>query len=145
MLVISQELKAQIERESEKAYPNECCGIIFGKTENGQKLAEKIRNAENSFEAGEQYHRFRITAEEMLAAELYARKSGVDIVGFYHSHPDSKAVPSEYDRSHALPIYSYVIVSAVKGRAADFACYELTENTNYTEFGAEQITINKGV
>jgi proteasome lid subunit RPN8/RPN11 len=61
----------------------------------------------------------------MLKAEQTARAMKFDIIGFYHSHPDHPAVPSDYDKSHALPFYSYVIVSVIQGTAEDFASWEL--------------------
>ena len=130
-----------MEQEAQRAYPRECCGVIFGRLDGQAKYAESLRPSENSFEEGEQYHRFRITAEQMLGAELYARREGLDIVGFYHSHPDCPAVPSEYDRSHALPVYSYIIVSCVKGRAEDLTCQQLGKDTDYTRFAKEEIII----
>lgn len=70
----------------------------------------------------------------MLKAERAARKKRLDIVGFYHSHPDCKAFPSEFDRAHALPVYSYIIVSVVKGSAVDTRSFVLSaENMQFSE------------
>lgn len=140
MLIISQELTAAVREEAERAYPNECCGIIFGRLGAGEKSALGIRPVQNSFEEGEQYHRFRIPAEEMLAAELEARRKGLDIVGFYHSHPDCEAVPSEYDRCMALPIYSYIIASCIGGEVRDLTCWQLDAAAGYSVFAPEKIT-----
>ncbi|MBQ6554981.1 MAG: M67 family metallopeptidase, partial [Firmicutes bacterium] len=93
--------------------------------ENGIKFAHSIKSIVNNFGAGEEYHRFLITAEDMMQGELYARANGLDIVGFYHSHPDHPAVPSEYDRSHALPVYSYLITSVMNGKPQKTYSYEL--------------------
>lgn len=140
MIVIPDGLISQIEQNAQKAYPNECCGFIFGKIENGAKFAEDIQAAVNSFDSSEQFHRFEITPEEMMKAERAARQRKCDIVGFYHSHPDCPAVPSDYDTVHALPIYSYIIVSAVKGKAVSFKSWELDEKTDYKKFTDEHIT-----
>lgn len=125
MIRIDKDLLEKIEEEAVKSYPYECCGIIFGSIENGIKLARSIKAIVNNFGSGEEYHRFLITAEDMMKGELYARANGLDIVGFYHSHPDHPALPSEYDRSHALPVYSYFITSVLKGKADKTASYEL--------------------
>jgi proteasome lid subunit RPN8/RPN11 len=61
-----------------------------------------------------------------MRAELAARKEGRDVLGFYHSHPDHPAEPSDFDREHALPFYSYIIVSVDKGKAGNFRSWELT-------------------
>ena len=77
---------------------------------------KSLRPIVNAREDGEQYHRFLITAEDMMQAELEARRLGLEIVGFYHSHPDHPAKPSDYDRDHALPFYSYIILRVAEGR-----------------------------
>ena len=128
MIYISESLLKEIESNAERRYPNECCGIIFGKIEKEIKYAESIKEINNSFGEGEEYHRFLITAEAMMKSELYAREKGIDIVGFYHSHPNAEAVPSEYDREHALPIYSYPITSVVNGKVRITKSYELHDN-----------------
>lgn len=145
MIYISENLLTQIKLDAEGAYPDECCGFIFGRLlENGKK-AVSVKAEENSFEQGERYHRFNISADTMFKAEQYARKNNLDIVGIYHSHPDCRAIPSEYDRTHALPVYSYIIVSVINGKTADTTCHELDSKTNYTQFIREQIVIdNKG-
>ncbi|MBQ6554309.1 MAG: M67 family metallopeptidase [Firmicutes bacterium] len=125
MIFINRHLLEKIEEEAANSYPFECCGIIFGSMENGKKFAHSIKSIVNNFGAGEEYHRFLITAEDMIKGELYARANGLDIVGFYHSHPDHPAVPSEYDRIHALPVYSYLITSVLNGRSENTFCYEL--------------------
>lgn len=142
MISISQKLISQIKLEAEKAYPNECCGFIFGTIENGIKYARHRLAAVNSSDESEKFHRFEITPEQMLNAERCARLMGLDIVGFYHSHPDCSAAPSEYDRSHALPVYSYIIVSAVKGKAADFKSWELDKKTDYQKFIGEDTMLS---
>ena len=141
MLEITEELLAAIRAEAEKAYPDECCGFIFGKMSGTDKSAVSILPNLNKSEDAERYHRFTITAEDMLRAELHARKEKLDIVGFYHSHPDCPAIPSEYDRSHALAVYSYIIVSCVKGRAAEVTNHTLDPEDNYTTFIAEAMKI----
>ena len=139
MLEISEKLLGEIRLESEKAYPNECCGFIFGKMNGTDKSAVSVLPNENKSEQSEQYHRFVITANDMMSAELYARRKKLDIVGIYHSHPDCPAIPSEYDRSHALAVYSYIIVSCRNGKAAEHTKHILDPKTNYTKFSAEEI------
>ena len=144
MIHLSAELIDEIKQEAEKAYPNECCGFIFGSINGGDKYTENILTCTNSTADSEQYHRFVITPEDMLKAEKLARSIKADIIGFYHSHPDCAAVPSEYDRSHALPVYSYIIVSVINGRAEECTSWELDKNSDYTKFQSEVITTSKG-
>ncbi|MCL2078007.1 MAG: M67 family metallopeptidase [Oscillospiraceae bacterium] len=140
MIYISEEIKNLIKAEGEKAYPNECCGVIYGNYDDCKK-AVSIEPIINASEDGEQYHRFLITPENMLKAELKAREQKLDIIGFYHSHPDHPAAPSEYDKEHALPFYSYVIVSVIKGRAEDFTSWELSDDRE--NFNSEEIENEK--
>ncbi|MGN0630015.1 MAG: Mov34/MPN/PAD-1 family protein [Ruminococcus sp.] len=144
MVHISEKFLAQIKQEAEKAYPNECCGIILGSTNDSNKYTENILTCTNSTADSEQYHRFVITPEDMLKAERLARSEKLDIIGFYHSHPDCAAVPSEYDKSHALPVYSYIIVSVNNGRAEECTSWELDKDYNYKKFKSELITVRKG-
>jgi proteasome lid subunit RPN8/RPN11 len=127
MLYMDDGLKSAVEREGEKAYPNECCGILFGEVgKNGDKRVRLVESIVNSREESEKYHRFLITPDDLLAAELKARSLKFDVLGFYHSHPDCPAEPSDYDREHALPFYSYVITSVNKGEAKGFESWELS-------------------
>jgi proteasome lid subunit RPN8/RPN11 len=132
MIALGDEWEQAIRAEGEKAYPNECCGILLGALDEAAGSGTVMRNAEgiipieNSREEAEQYHRFEIQPEDLMRAELAARKAGRDVLGFYHSHPDHPAEPSDFDREHALPYYSYLIVSVEKGRAANVRSWELT-------------------
>ena len=116
MLKLSRQIENEIRQAGVDAYPNECCGIMFGSGEGDDHAVKSLRPIVNAREDGEQYHRFLITAEDMMQAELEARRLGLEIVGFYHSHPDHPAKPSDYDRDHALPFYSYIILRVAKGR-----------------------------
>ena len=141
MIEITQELLLQINEEAEKSYPNECCGFIIGILNVPKnKTAEEIIPCDNQFDENEKFHRFLIRPEEMLKVQRNAAKSGKDIIGFYHSHPDCRAIPSEYDRTHALPIYSYVIASAVKGKTAEILSWTLDEKS---QFQSEDINIKE--
>ena len=126
-LVIPAALARQIEAEGSKAYPNECCGILIGRDEAGQRVVERLEPVANEFEEGEQYHRFLITPQVLMKAEKAAGEKLV--LGFYHSHPDHPARPSEYDREHAWPFYSYVIVAITKREATDLTSWVLDEAT----------------
>ncbi len=140
MLKLTRNLETEIRSAGESAYPNECCGILLGTLdEKGGKTVRSLRPVVNSREEEEQYHRFLITEDDMVLAEMEARKSGLDIVGFYHSHPDHPAAPSGYDRDHALPFYSYVILFVGKGKAELLTSW-LLENSR-EKFNRESLEI----
>jgi len=138
VLFLSSELEANIRTAGEAAYPDECCGILMGDIDNdGNKIAKRAQTINNAQDDGEKYHRFLITPEDVFRAEQTARAAKLEVIGFYHSHPDHPASPSDYDRDHALPFYSYVIVAVEKGKAQELASWELS--TDRTVFLPEKI------
>jgi proteasome lid subunit RPN8/RPN11 len=140
-LILAPELRYRIEQEGAAAFPNECCGILIGrdvKDAQGElRVVEQLVPERNTFDAGEQYHRFSIDPRTQLKAERDAEAQGRAVVGFYHSHPNHPARPSEYDRDHGWPFYSYVIVSIMNGKPADMTSWVLNGQTN--EFEQQEI------
>ena len=135
-------LRRQIESEGAAGYPNEVCGILIGRDTRDasgatHRVVDRLEPGTNAFEADEQYHRFSIDPLAQLKAERAAEKEGRVVLGFYHSHPDHPARPSEYDRQHAWPFYSYVIVSIANGRPVDMTSWVLNEQTN--QFDRQEI------
>ena len=128
-LVLPADLARAIEREGSAAYPNECCGIMFGRDVGDERRVERLEPVTNSYTADEQYHRFSIEPKDLMRAEKSAADAGQLVLGFYHSHPDHPARPSETDRQAAWPFYSYVIVSIGKGEPLDMTCWVLDEGT----------------
>jgi proteasome lid subunit RPN8/RPN11 len=135
MIELGADLRQTIREEGATAYPNECCGFVLGKIrEDGGRKAEVLIPMNNAREAEEQYHRFTIEPEDFMKAEREARARSLDIIGFYHSHPDHPARPSDYDREQALPFYSYLIVSVEGGRADALTSWELAaDRAAFTE------------
>ena len=84
-----------------------------------------IIQVENVFAVEEQHHRYAMTPQDWMRLEDQADERGLSLIGYYHSHPDSPAVPSEYDREHALPNFVYIITSVAMGRAADMRAWRL--------------------
>ena len=140
-LILKPEQVEQIEREGMAAYPNECCGAILGrdvKNESGiERHVIELKKLTNSFVAEEQYHRFSLNPKEYIELEKYAHEAKLVVLGFYHSHPDAPARPSEYDRQHAWPFYSYAIVSIAKGKPVDLTSWQLDEATE--QFKPEEV------
>ncbi|MDR2419100.1 MAG: M67 family metallopeptidase [Treponema sp.] len=118
-----------IHAEGEKAYPNECCGILLGAiADDDTRLVESILPIANARGQAEQYHRFQIEPEDLLRAEKEAKVQNREVLGFYHSHPDHPAQPSEYDRNNAFPFYSYIIVSIEKKKVAALTSWRLSDD-----------------
>ena len=141
-LVLADSHRAQIEREAMAVYPNECCGIIFGTQRNGQRHVTLLQRVQNDFETGERYHRFSISPKNLMDAEKLAADRHELVLGFYHSHPDHPAKPSEFDREHAWPFYSYVIISVARSSAGEIKCWQLDEQSQ--QFELQHIHVTDG-
>ena len=128
-LVLPADLRKQIEDEGVAAYPNECCGILIGSEK--VRTVDRIVPMANAFDPQERYHRFSIDPLLLANAEESAAAEGKAVIGFYHSHPDHPARPSEYDRTHVPPwnFYSHVIVAIEKKRPAAMTCWVFNEDT----------------
>jgi proteasome lid subunit RPN8/RPN11 len=142
MLKLSSKLEKNIRTDGENAYPNECCGVLIGEIDDaGIKTAKITLAIDNAREDGEQYHRFLITPQDMMRAEQTARAAKLEVIGFYHSHPDHPSAPSGFDKDHALPFYSYVIVSVDGGKAQILTSWELSGDRS--DFMQEEIENSK--
>jgi len=124
-------------------YPSECCGALLGKVEGETKQVREVvalKNLRRDPSHAQQLlpvddlareterNRFLIDPLEQLRMEKDARSRGLDVLGYYHSHPNHPARPSVYDREHAWPWYSHIIVSVERGVAKDLTCWVLAEN-----------------
>ncbi|MDR3234205.1 MAG: M67 family metallopeptidase [Planctomycetaceae bacterium] len=134
MVILTQQQIAEINVHAEAEYPNECCGAVLGHFESGKKTAREVLPISNKREDTAKHNRFLITPQEFLHCEKAARKQGLEVIGFYHSHPDHPAAPSQYDLDHALPVYSYIIVAAAAGKADKMTSWELQhDRTKFLE------------
>jgi len=111
--------------QMEATYPNEGGGFLLGELKNDEIIIRNIAQVENIFEKEEQHHRYAMTPQDWMRLEDEADEQGLVLVGYYHSHPDSAAIPSEYDRVHALPNFVYLITSVMKAKAADMRAWKL--------------------
>ncbi|MEO8072226.1 MAG: M67 family metallopeptidase [Acidobacteriota bacterium] len=138
MISISEELIEQIKAHGERTYPHECGGMLIGHfdPEKGKQIVE-ILPMENAMEESQQHNRVLILPKDVLRAERFAREKELDVVGYYHSHPDDKAVPSQFDLDHALPVWSYIIVSVLQGKAVVARSWQMENDRS--KFNEEEI------
>lgn len=115
VLIVTSDMLDAINRHAMTAYPDECCGVMAGRVDDDGKEAEVLWRLENQAPEEEADRRYVIEPEAWMQLEDKAAEQGRELVGIYHSHPDSPSEPSEFDRSHALPFLSYMIVSVVDG------------------------------
>lgn len=137
MIEVSETIIEAIVTHAERDYPHECGGMLIGRFLDGKKSVSEIFPLENAREEEARHDRILILPKDVLRAERYAREKGLDVVGYYHSHPDDTAIPSQYDLDHALPVWSYIIVSVLKGKAADVRSWEM--ESDRSKFNEEQI------
>lgn len=131
-----------IRLHGQNTYPEECCGFLFGYEIGNERTIHEVVPIDNSREENKE-RRFLITPEDFLAAEKRAQNIDLNLIGFYHSHPDHPAIPSEFDREHALPYYSYVIISVRNRKPAEIRSYQLNDDReSYIE---EKVIIHQKV
>ncbi|HEV2853105.1 MAG TPA: M67 family metallopeptidase [Thermoanaerobaculia bacterium] len=119
---------------AEEIYPEECCGFLMGHAVGELTRIERILLVTNEWEDEDSRHkRYLIHPEIVFEAHKEARAMGLDVVGYYHSHPDHPARPSEFDREHAWPGLSYVIVSVQGGKVAEARSWRLSDDRDRFE------------
>ncbi len=137
MLVLSREFRAALYEQAHAGYPHEICGILVGRSEGASAAARRevvfgvpARNLETARAAD----RFRIDPQDMAGASALAREQGMEIIGFYHSHPDHPAVPSRTDLGHSSPWggYSYPIISVRQGEIVELRAW-VRDGDGWTE------------
>lgn len=109
----------------EETYPHECCGAMLGRPEaNGWTVVETVRAGNTRTDSA--HNRYHIAPVELVRIERNARQKGLEIAGFYHSHPDHPAQWSatDYAEAHWLGC-SYLITSIAQGKAAATSAFLL--------------------
>jgi proteasome lid subunit RPN8/RPN11 len=152
-LWISVDLAERIRRHGAESYPHECCGALFGRDasivqgeEPESETPTPTREVLGTYPLVNRRddsprNRFSLTAKDVVEAERAAQQHGLEVVGWYHSHPDHPARPSQYDQDHAWPWYSYIIVSVQNGAPGEITSWRLSEDRQ--EFSAEPIEIRQ--
>lgn len=148
MLKLTQQQQQQMYRHAQNTYPEECCGILFGRFQsNGETAIVEVWETENAWETESKRfeavspeandrglskrNRFTIEPATLLQAQKYARRENLEIVGIYHSHPDYTASPSEFDRAIAWDTYSYLIISVQQGTVVDCCSWILDDQQQF--------------
>ena len=130
-LTIGARVDEAIRAHGDETYPHECCGALIGR---GGVVAE-ILALPNTTEEGPR-RRFLVRPSDYREAERRATELGAELLGFYHSHPDHPARPSQYDLDHAWPNFAYIIVAVAAGVAGDMTVWFLKDDRSSFEEGS---------
>lgn len=138
MIQLGSQQRNEMAAHGESDYPYECCGLLLGRfSADKTKIVVETYPISNAREEQAKRNRFLIRPEELMRGERYAETKALEVMGFYHSHPDHPAVPSQYDLDHAWPIYSYVVISVNGGAARDLRSWEM--ESDRSRFREEQV------
>lgn len=127
MIAASHEALEAIREHGREAYPEECCGALLGFFADGKARVTRVERIDNA-RADERRRRFHIEPPEYTRVERLADAEGLALLGFYHSHPDHPAAPSDYDREHALPFFHYVVLAVASAEARELTAWVLSED-----------------
>jgi proteasome lid subunit RPN8/RPN11 len=116
-------VETAIRAHGREAYPHECCGALIGR----DGVVTATVPLPNVTDEGPR-RRFRVSDRDYLAVQRAADAAGDDLLGFYHSHPDHPAEPSQYDLDHAFPSFSYVIVAVTGDTTGDLRSWLLKDD-----------------
>ena len=125
---ITEALQSEILTQMEATFPNEGGGFLLGNRHADFTEVVAVIQVANTFADEEQYHRYAMTPQNWARMEDEADARNLTLVGYYHSHPNSPAIPSEYDRVHALPNFIYIITSVMAGQAAEMRVWHLQDD-----------------
>lgn len=125
-------LRDAVDAAVREAYPHEGCGFLIGESDEAEIRVSEVRPATNTRDDSP-HNRYLIEPEEFLRAIQDAETRGLDVVGFYHSHPDAPGVPSTFDRDHAWPRYAYLVVSVRDRTVGECRAWILSEESREFE------------
>ncbi len=137
MLLLARQERTKIEEHCVESFPEECCGLLIGR-ENDHRVVTEARRAAN-VQGEMRERRYLIDPMELVRTERMLSGSGRMILGFYHSHPNATAIPSEFDRNHAWPWYDYLIVSVHGVTVMERRVWRLSEDRS--TFAEQQLEI----
>ncbi|MGH9736399.1 MAG: Mov34/MPN/PAD-1 family protein [Candidatus Acidiferrales bacterium] len=138
VLKISEDLLSRIGRHGAETYPHECCGALLGLENEAAREVVNLLPLPNRRDDSPR-NRFELAPNDVRLAEKTARETGLDLLGWYHSHPDAPARPSDFDRAHAWPWYSYIIVSVRGGQPVETNSWRLQDDRSAYDSEAIQI------
>jgi proteasome lid subunit RPN8/RPN11 len=148
VLRLSQQVYDAIREHGEATYPHECCGVLLGRFVT--EARGSVNEVEDAVRAGNTrtdsaHNRYNIAPQELVKIQRMGRERGLDIVGFYHSHPDHPAQwsPTDFAEAHWLGS-SYLITAVEKGAARQTNSFLLTGTTEDDKAFADEAIVVMG-
>jgi proteasome lid subunit RPN8/RPN11 len=132
-VTVAAAVDAAIRAHGEETYPHECCGALVGR----DGRVDAVVALPNTTDEGPR-RRFLVRPSDYRQAEQQAAALGAELLGFYHSHPDHPARPSQYDLDHAWPTFAYIIVAVASGIAEAMTVWFLKDDRSSFEEGSLQ-------
>ena len=139
-LVLYAEANTGIRQHGQETYPHECCGALIGR---GEHVTEAVA-LPNTTDEGPR-RRFLVSPADYRLAEGRAAGSDRELLGFYHSHPDHQAQPSQHDLARAWPFFAYVILSVRQGESAELTAWRLRDDRSAFDAVPVAMTPEPGV
>ena len=127
---LTDDIIKQFKKHGELDYPHECCGFILGNFKDTESMGVEYMPASNTKEENRE-RRFLIDPIAYQKAEDEADERGLSVISIVHSHPDHPDKPSEFDREHAWPGFSYIIISIQDGKAVSYRSWQLSEDRKF--------------
>lgn len=125
VLRFSAAARAELERLAAAAYPVEGCGVLIGEYGGDGEASVVHATPGRNLLTERARDRYELDPGDIVAADAAARAEGLDVVGFWHTHPDHPARPSRFDTERAWPDYLYVICSTTGDGVADLRAWRL--------------------
>ena len=133
MIVLQPEAQKIIVEDAVNAFPDECCGFVFGHEDESSRRILTHAYAVRNVKEGDKRRRFEISPHDYLEAEKYAEEHQLELLGVYHSHPNHPAIPSEHDRAAAQPFFSYLIISVNDKQPGPIRSWRLNDDFQFEE------------
>ena len=129
--------QAHVRELASAAYPDEGCGVLIGRIGADGRAAVVEATSGRNLNTERARDRYLLDPADIVRADREAREAGLDVVGFWHSHPDHPARPSQFDTDHAWLDYVYIIVNTTQAGSGDLNGFTLTAESG----PFEQLTI----
>ncbi|MHB8554226.1 MAG: M67 family metallopeptidase [Candidatus Dormibacteria bacterium] len=139
-LLFSAELFEHMRGFAEAAYPYEGCGVLVGTSGPATEVTEVVQG--HNLVVDRRHDRYELDPRDIITAERAARARGEEVVGFYHTHPDHPARPSQFDTDRAWPGYHYVVIAVDGGRQRRARAWRLVEEVPSGHFEETELKIS---